>query len=103
MLLERHWMQQDSDERPQERNRRDTAPDALEGWPPEDTSYSGRSVRYTSFVLSMSLTMTSTLLVTPTILFMQHVGTCHRGCFSMDDDLRLSINRSVHPCDDFYG
>ncbi|XP_077492248.1 neprilysin-11-like [Amblyomma americanum] len=72
-----------------------------ERYPPEDASHAGRWLRYTSFVVGIAAAASSTLFVTPVVL-MDWMGKCQQGCFSLDEDLRRSLDRSVHPCDDFY-
>lgn len=69
--------------------------------PEEDASYAGRWLRYTSFVVTLAVTMSATLFTVPLAL-MAGVGTCPHGCLSLAKDLRFSLNESVHPCDDFY-
>ncbi|KAL3203948.1 hypothetical protein MRX96_041615 [Rhipicephalus microplus] len=70
--------------------------------PKEDTPYPDRWLRYTSFVVTMAVTMSATLFTLPVVL-MAGVGACPHGCLSLAKDLRFSLNESVHPCDDFYG
>ncbi|CAN7937400.1 unnamed protein product [Ixodes hexagonus] len=47
--------------------------------------------------------MTATLVV-PLITILESLGSCRRDsvCTSLENDLRLSRDHSVHPCDDFY-
>ncbi|XP_077492124.1 uncharacterized protein LOC144103223 isoform X2 [Amblyomma americanum] len=72
-----------------------------EWYPPEDASHAGRCLRYTSFVVGLAAAASATLFVTPVVL-MDRMGNCQQGCFSLDEDLRRSLDTSVHPCDDFY-
>ncbi|XP_075543761.1 uncharacterized protein LOC142578246 [Dermacentor variabilis] len=70
--------------------------------PEEDTSHAGCWLRYVSFVVPIAMAMSATLFTFPTIL-VARIGACQRGCFPLPKDLILSLNRNVHPCDDFYG
>ncbi|XP_075545646.1 neprilysin-11-like isoform X2 [Dermacentor variabilis] len=70
--------------------------------PQEDTSHTGHWLRYTSFVATLVVTTSAALFTVPVAL-VTRVGSCPRGCLSLPKDLSHSLNRSVHPCDDFYG
>ncbi|KAL1419578.1 hypothetical protein MTO96_025315 [Rhipicephalus appendiculatus] len=67
-----------------------------------DTSHAGCWVRYTSFVLGVAAVV-STALFTAPVFFLARINSCQRGCFSLEHDLKASLNHNIHPCDDFYG
>ncbi|KAK8780308.1 hypothetical protein V5799_018349, partial [Amblyomma americanum] len=73
-----------------------------EPWPPEDSSHAGCCLRYASFVIGLGLAM-STALFLPVAALLARISDCQGVCFSLDEDLRRSLNSSLHPCNDFYG
>ncbi|XP_049513975.1 uncharacterized protein LOC125941086 [Dermacentor silvarum] len=68
-----------------------------------DASSTKSAPHYAAFVVLVASCMSASLLVTPAVLF-RLLGSagCGARCFSLEQDLLVSIDHSVHPCDDFY-
>ncbi|KAH6926586.1 hypothetical protein HPB50_019827 [Hyalomma asiaticum] len=56
----------------------------------EDSSHAGCWFRYTSFVLGVVVVASSALFTAP-VVFLARIGSCQRGCFSLEHDLKAHV------------